>query len=136
MKDINEDLVKIHVFVYEKIIKTSIFSKLIHKFDIIAVMFSPGFPEELDKLILQSYGRVKGQQKPGKSGRKKSRGRKKRKIKIKITFTKTFNKIIVVLKVVLKEIEKVIIESMKTLKTYPRVNLGYDRQCCKSVGKG
>lgn len=54
MKDINEDLVKIHVFVYEKkIIKTSIFSKLIHKFNIIAVIFSPGFSEELDKLILK-----------------------------------------------------------------------------------
>lgn len=53
MKDINEDLVKIHVFVYEKIIKTSVFSKLIHKFNIIAVIFSPGFSEELDKLILK-----------------------------------------------------------------------------------
>lgn len=51
LKDINEDLVKIHVSVYEKIIKTSIFLKLIHKFNMIAVIFSPGFSEELDKLI-------------------------------------------------------------------------------------
>lgn len=51
LKDINEDIVKIHVFVYEKIIKTSIFSRLIHKFNMITVIFSPGFSEELDKLI-------------------------------------------------------------------------------------
>lgn len=51
LKDINEDLVKIHVFMYEKIIKTSIFSKLINKFNMIAIIFSPGFSEELDKLI-------------------------------------------------------------------------------------
>ena len=51
LKDINEDIVKIHVFVYEKIIKTSIFSRLIHKFNMIIVIFSPVFSEELEKLI-------------------------------------------------------------------------------------
>lgn len=55
------------------IIKVSILPKLIHKFNIIEVTFSPFF-EDLDKLILKSYGKVKGQQKPIKSRRKK-RGR-------------------------------------------------------------
>lgn len=87
LKDINEDLVnRDPLFSCMKtvsIMKISILSKLIHKFNIIAVIFSPGFSEELDKLILQSYGRVKGQQKPRKSRRKKSR---ERKIKIEIIY--------------------------------------------------
>lgn len=81
------------------IMKVSILSKLIHKFYITAVIFSPGIFEDLDTLTLKSYGKVKSQQEPRKSRRIKSRRRKMRRKKRQTIYNKTFNKTIGTLKI-------------------------------------